>query len=54
MESINEFKRFWKRNDCITGKKIFIKSVCPAIYQRHDVKLGVLLTLIGGVAQFHE
>lgn len=50
MESINEFKRFWKRNDPIAGKQILIRSVCPNIYERYDIKLGLLLSLIGGVA----
>lgn len=54
MEVINEFKRFWKRNDAISGKKILIKSISPALYQRCDVKLGIILTLIGGVAQYDE
>ena len=50
METINEFKRFWKKNDSIAGKKLLINSISPALYQRYDVKLGLILTLIGGVA----
>jgi DNA helicase MCM9 len=49
IDSVNEFKRFWKRNDPITGKKILIRSVCPNLYQKYEVKLGTLLALIGGV-----
>jgi DNA helicase MCM9 len=54
MEAINDFKRFWKRYDPIQGRNIIVKSVCQNLYQRYDVKLGILLTLIGGVAQWHE
>ena len=54
MDTVNEFKRFWKKNDPITGKKILTSSVCPNLYQKYEVKLGLLLTLIGGVPQFHE
>ena len=50
METVNEFKRFWKKNDPILGKKILTMSVCPNLYQKYDVKLGLLLALIGGVA----
>jgi len=32
IDSVNEFKRFWKKNDPITGKKILIRSVCPNLY----------------------
>lgn len=28
-----------------------MESVCPTIYERNEVKLGMLLSLIGGVAQ---
>lgn len=49
MDTVVEFKRFWKRNDPITGKKILVSSVCPNLYQKYEVKLGLLLTLIGGV-----
>jgi DNA replicative helicase MCM subunit Mcm2 (Cdc46/Mcm family) len=49
METVNDFKRFWKKNDPILGKKILISSVCPNLYQKYEVKLGLLLALIGGV-----
>ena len=49
IESVTEFKRFWKRYDPIQGKKILTRSVCPNLYQKYDVKLGALLSLIGGV-----
>jgi DNA replicative helicase MCM subunit Mcm2 (Cdc46/Mcm family) len=49
MESINEFKRFWRKHDEISGKNILIRSLSTQIYQRFDVKLGTLLSLIGGV-----
>lgn len=54
IEAINEYKRFWKKNDEIEGKNTLVKSVCPQLYERYDVKLGLLLTLIGGVAQYNE
>ena len=50
METLNEFKRFWKKNDPITGKKILVQSISPNLWQRHDVKLGLIISLIGGVA----
>jgi DNA helicase MCM9 len=49
-----DFKRFWKKYDPIRGKTILVKSVCPNLYQKCEVKLGLLLTLIGGVPQFNE
>eukprot|EP00347_Sterkiella_histriomuscorum_P013643 403363933 len=54
MDTLNEFKRFWRKHDPIIGRQILIKSVCPNIYERYDVKLGLLLSLIGGVAQHQE
>lgn len=54
METVVEFKRFWKKHDAIRGKQILVKSVCPNLYERDEVKLGLLLTLIGGVPQFNE
>ena len=54
MDTVNDFKRFWKKYDPIAGKKILTKSVCPNLYQKYEVKLGILLSLIGGVPQYHE
>ena len=48
-EKIQKYKDFWKKNSKIEGKKILLESVCFNIYQRYDVKLGILLSLIGGV-----
>jgi len=51
IECLNEFKRFWKRHDHISGSKIILESVNPTIFERYDLKLGLLLSLIGGVSQ---
>ncbi len=48
-DALEDFKRFWKRNDNIQGSKILVESVCPSIFERSELKLGVLLALIGGV-----
>ena len=53
-ERISEYKVFWKKNNKIDGKKILIDSVCSNIYERQDVKLGLLLSLIGGVSQVSD
>ena len=49
-ECLNEFKRFWKKHDLIHGSHIIINSVCTNIFERYEVKLGLLLSLIGGVS----
>ena len=35
----------------IQGSRILIGSVCSNIFERYEVKLGLLLSLIGGVSQ---
>lgn len=50
-EEVQVFKSFWKANDKIQGKKLLVESVCSNIYQREDIKLGMLLSLIGGISQ---
>lgn len=54
VERINEFKRFWRKHDAITGKNILTRSICPNLYERNEVKLGLLISLIGGVAQYQD
>ncbi|CDW77769.1 mcm2 3 5 family protein [Stylonychia lemnae] len=54
MDTLNEFKRFWRKYDPIVGRQILLRSICPNLYERYDVKLGLLLTLIGGVPQYQE
>ena len=49
-ECLNDFKRFWKKHDLIQGTQILLDSVCENIFERYDVKLGLLLSLIGGVS----
>ncbi len=49
MERISEFKKFWRKNDIISGKKILTQSVCPNLYEKSEIKLGLLISLIGGV-----
>jgi len=50
-ESLNEFKIHWKRRDEFLAGRIIVESVCPNIFERSELKLGILLTLIGGVSQ---
>ena len=50
-EKVITYKTFWKTHDKIEGKKILVNSVCSHIYQKQEVKLGLLLSLIGGVSQ---
>lgn len=54
MDTVNDFKKFWKRHDPINGKKIIVNSICPNLYQKYEVKLGIILALIGGVALYNE
>ena len=42
---------FWKKHDLIQGSQILLDSVCENIFERLEVKLGLLLSLIGGVSQ---
>ena len=49
-ECLTEFKRFWKKHDLIHGSHVLINSVCTNIFERYEVKLGLLLSLIGGVS----
>lgn len=49
-ERIQEYKQFWKKKNKIEGKSILIDSTCPNIYERREIKLGLLLSLIGGVS----
>ena len=46
-----EFEKFWKAhiNDPMLGRAKIIRSVCPDMYGMFTVKLGLLLTIIGGV-----
>ena len=32
MDTVNEFKKFWKRHDPINGKKIIVNSICTNLY----------------------
>jgi len=48
-KDLNEFKQFWMRHNQLFGGKILVESVCPSIYERQELKLGILLALIGGV-----
>jgi DNA replicative helicase MCM subunit Mcm2 (Cdc46/Mcm family) len=50
-EKIQEYKIFWKKNNKIDGKRILVNSVCSNIYEKNEMKLGLLLSLIGGVSQ---
>lgn len=50
-ERIAEYKGFWKKHNKIEGKKILINSVCSNMFERNEIKLGMLLSLIGGVSQ---
>lgn len=47
-----EFARFWDRHagDPIRGRNDIIASICPKVYGLFVVKLGVILTVIGGCA----
>ena len=31
-DTLNEFKNFWKKTDCIKGGKIILNSICPNIF----------------------
>ena len=44
-----EFKEFWLNKNPIKCRNMLIDSVAPALYARSDEKLGLLLSLIGGV-----
>ena len=50
-ETLNLFKSFWRKTNCIDGGAILMQSVCPNIFQQFEVKLGLLLCLIGGVPE---
>jgi len=52
-ERVEEFKHFWKKHKRtpLQAKETLVKSVCPGLFSRHEAKLGLLLTMIGGVAQ---
>lgn len=53
-QRIAEYKEFWKKHNKLEGKRILVQSVCNNIYAREEVKLGLLLSLIGGVSQKTE
>lgn len=38
----------------LDGKNEIIESICPHIYERYPEKLGILLSVIGGVQKQHE
>lgn len=48
-----EFDAYWadpRRKECpIEGRDFICKAVCPKLYGLHIIKLGLLITLIGGV-----
>jgi DNA helicase MCM9 len=52
-ESRQEFMRFWdehyQRQEPLFARNIIVRSVCPQIYGMLQVKLAILLTIIGGV-----
>jgi DNA replicative helicase MCM subunit Mcm2 (Cdc46/Mcm family) len=50
MEKLQEYKEFWKKKNKIEGKQFLISCVTPQIYEKEEIKLGMLLSLIGGVS----
>lgn len=51
MDALQSFKTFWKKHDRIKGGKVLVNSVLISIFEREEIKLGLLLSLIGGVSQ---
>jgi len=54
-ELTDSFELFWstaaEKNHPIASRNLIVKSVCPKLYGMMTVKLGLLLTLIGGVGE---
>lgn len=50
-QACSEFKRYWKDHDYnpIIGKNKILESIAPHLYDRYAEKLGILLSIIGGV-----
>jgi len=50
-QACSDFKKYWKdhENNVLEGKNKILESVCPHIYERYAEKLGLLLSIIGGV-----
>jgi DNA helicase MCM9 len=44
-----EFQKFWSTSSPISSRNLLIDSIAPMLYGRSDEKLGLLLSLIGGV-----
>ena len=44
-----EFKDFWKETNPIKARNLLIDSVAPNLYGRSEERLGLLLSMIGGV-----
>lgn len=53
-ELFEEIQFFWSNAKDIyseiEARNMIIKSACPHIYQKYDIKLSMLLCLIGGVS----
>jgi DNA replicative helicase MCM subunit Mcm2 (Cdc46/Mcm family) len=41
-------------NSEIESRNLIIESICPDIYEKYDIKLAILLCLIGGVTRIEE
>lgn len=52
----SEIQKFWQSHSSnpLQGKNEIIESICPHIYERYPEKLGILLSVIGGVQKCHE
>ena len=55
-QACTDFKKYWKEHELklIEGKNKIIESIAPHIYERYSEKLGMLLSLIGGVPKISE
>lgn len=53
-ETVSQFESFWQpfrdSDQCLIGRDIIIRSICPQLYGLFYVKLALLLTLVGGSA----
>lgn len=48
-EDAKEFKNLWLNKTVIRARNVLIDSVASNLFGRYDEKLGLLLSLIGGV-----
>ena len=53
-ECVNEFRNFWRDNTEVGGRNKIIESIAPFLYERNEEKLGLLLSIIGGVPKHKE